>query len=81
MVPGSIACRDKARHGMGYRSIDPVEQLVRLPDFHACARTLIDDTPTESIFLEMLPPPKRINNRPHRLFISPYKGSATKHVY
>lgn len=53
--------------GVGYRSTEPVEQLVRLPDFHACARTLIDDAPTEATFLQMLPPPKPINNRPHRL--------------
>jgi hypothetical protein len=44
-----------------------VELLVRLPDFHAVARTLIDDTPTEATYLEMLPPPKPSNRRPHRL--------------
>jgi hypothetical protein len=58
---------DTAISGMGYRSTEPVEQLVRLPDFHAVARTLVDDTPTEATFLEMLPPPKAINHRPHRL--------------
>jgi hypothetical protein len=53
--------------GMGTRSTEPVEQLVRLPDFHACARTLVDDTPTEATFLEMLPPCVPINRRPQRL--------------
>jgi hypothetical protein len=53
--------------GMGYRSIEPAEQLVRLPDFHAVARTLVDETPTEATFLRMLPPPKPINHRLHRL--------------
>lgn len=53
--------------GMGLRSTEPVEQLVRLPDFHAVARSLVDDTPTEPTFLEMLPPPRPINHRPHRL--------------
>jgi hypothetical protein len=53
--------------GMGYRTTEPVEILVRLPDFHAVARTLVDETPTEATFLEMLPPPKPINNRPQRL--------------
>jgi hypothetical protein len=53
--------------GMGMRSTEPVEQLVRLPDFHAVARTLIDEAPTEATFLEMLPPPRPINHRPHRL--------------
>ena len=53
--------------GMGLRSTEPVEQLVRLPDFHAVARTLVDETPTEATFLEMLPPPRPINHRPHRL--------------
>jgi hypothetical protein len=53
--------------GLGLRSTEPVEQLVRLPDFCAVARTLTDDTPTEPAFLEMLPPPTAINYRPHRL--------------
>ena len=53
--------------GLGYRSTDPIEQLIRLPDFHAVARTLVDDAPTEAMFLEMLPPPEPINHRPHRL--------------
>jgi hypothetical protein len=44
-----------------------VEQLVRLSDFHAVTRTLVDETPTEATFLDMLPPPKPINHRPHRL--------------
>jgi len=52
---------------LGLRSTEPVEQLVRLPDFHAVARTLVDEAPTEATFLKMLPPPKSINNRPHRL--------------
>ena len=53
--------------GMGSRATAPVEQLVRLPDFHAVARTLLDDTPTEATFLDMLPPPETINHRPQRL--------------
>lgn len=53
--------------GMGYRSTEAVEQLVRLPDFHVIARSLDDDAPTEATFLEMLRPPKPINHRPHRL--------------
>ena len=53
--------------GMGVREIDPVEQLVRLPDFHAIARTLGDEGPTEPTFLEMLPSPPAINRHPERL--------------
>lgn len=47
--------------GMGYRSTDPVDQLVQLPDFHAYGRTLLDDTPTGTELLKMLPPPPAIN--------------------
>ncbi len=53
--------------GMGSRETDPVEQLVRLPDFRAVVRTLADDTPTEAAFFDMLPPPRVSNNRPDRL--------------
>ena len=53
--------------GLGLHATDPVVQLVRLPDFHAVARTLVDDTPTEATYLKMLPPPMPINHRPHRL--------------
>jgi hypothetical protein len=52
---------------LGLHSTSPIEQLVRLPDFHAVVRTLVDDRPTEPTFLRMLPPPKAINTRPHRL--------------
>ena len=30
-------------------------------------RFLIDDAPSAATFIEMLPPPKPINHRPHRL--------------
>lgn len=53
--------------GMGTRLIDPVDQLVRLPDFHAVARTLARDRPTEATFLDMLPPPHPINAKSDRL--------------
>ena len=53
--------------GMGYRSTDPLDQLVQLPDFYAYGRTLLDDTPTGTALLKMLPPPQVINRRPHRL--------------
>jgi hypothetical protein len=58
---------DVALSGMGYRTTEPVDRLIRLADFHAVARTLVDDTPTEATFLEMLPPPAPINHRPQRL--------------
>jgi hypothetical protein len=53
--------------GMGTREIDPVDQLVRLRDFQAVARTLDGDRPTEATFLLMLPPPEAINRHPDRL--------------
>ncbi len=53
--------------GLGSSVTDPVEQLIRLPDFHAVGKTLIDDTLTEAMFLRMLPPPGAINLRPQRL--------------
>ena len=53
--------------GMGTRMTQPLQQLVRLPDFHAVARTLVDDTPTEATFLDMQPPPQAINKVPDRL--------------
>jgi hypothetical protein len=53
--------------GLGNRSIEPAEQLLRLPDFQAYARTLCAGAPTEAMFLRMLPPPKPINHQPHRL--------------
>ena len=53
--------------GMGYRTIEPLEQLVRLPDFYAYVRTLIDDTPTDATYLHTMPPPAPINTRTQRL--------------
>jgi hypothetical protein len=53
--------------GMGTRTTEPAEQLIRLPDFHAVARTLLDDAPTEASYLAMLPPPVPINRQPQRL--------------
>jgi hypothetical protein len=61
---------DEQSSGMGYRSTEPVEQLVRLPDFHAVARTLVDDTPTEAMLLDMLPPPLPCNLRVDRLVLN-----------
>jgi len=56
-----------ASTGLGLHATDAVEQLVRLPDFHAFARTIDVDTPSAPTLLEMLPPSRRINNRPARL--------------
>lgn len=53
--------------GLGYRTTDPEQLLTLLPNYHAYFRTLIDDTPTAPIPLEMPPPPAPINHRPHRL--------------
>jgi hypothetical protein len=41
--------------------------LLTLPNYAAWMRFLIDDTPSGATFVEMLPPPKAINHRPHRL--------------
>lgn len=53
--------------GLGSRTTDPTERLVRLPDFHAGVRTLAEDGPREPMFLDMLPPPHQINRFPDRL--------------
>ena len=58
---------DVDMNGLGYRSTDPVEQLVRLPDFYAIARTLRDDMPTDACCLAMLAPPPSVNRRSQRL--------------
>ena len=53
--------------GLGYRTTDPEKLLTMLPNYHAYFRTLIDDTPTIPIDLQMPPPPAPINHRPQRL--------------
>lgn len=56
--------------GMGTRTITPAEQLVRLPDYYAFARTLADDAPTEAALLRMHPPPRPVHARPQRLIVN-----------
>ncbi len=53
--------------GMGQREIAAVDQLTSLPHYRAFARTIVDNKPTEATYLEMLPSPKPVNHRPHRL--------------
>lgn len=53
--------------GMGSHETPPETLLTKLPNFHAYARTLIDDAPTAAMRLEMFADPKPVNHRPHRL--------------
>jgi len=58
---------DVQTSGMGMHETVPEKLLLTLPNYAAWVRFLIDDTPSGATFLEMLPPPKAINHRPHRL--------------
>ena len=53
--------------GLGTHETPPEKLLLTLPNYAAWMRFLIDDTRSEATFVEMLPPPKAINHRPHRL--------------
>ena len=58
---------DVQTSGMGMHETSPEKQLLTLPNYAAWMRFLVDDAPTGATFVEMLPPPKAINHRPHRL--------------
>jgi hypothetical protein len=58
---------DVQTSGMGMHETPPEKLLLTLPNYAAWMRFLIDDTPSGATFVEMLPPPKPINHRPHRL--------------
>lgn len=53
--------------GLGAHETSPEKLLLTLPNYAAWVRFLSDDAPTGATFVEMLPPPKPINHRPHRL--------------
>jgi hypothetical protein len=53
--------------GMGSHETSPATLLTKLANFHAYARTLVDEAPTDALPLEMLPDPPPANHRPHRL--------------
>ena len=53
--------------GLGLHETPPEKLLLTLPNYAAWVRFLSDDAPTGATFVEMLPPPKPINHRPHRL--------------
>lgn len=53
--------------GLGTHETAPEKLLLTLPNYTAWVRHLSDDTPSDATFVEMLPPPKPINHRPHRL--------------
>ena len=52
---------------MGLHETPPEKLLLTLPNYAAWVRFLSDDAPSGATFVEMLPPPKPINHRPHRL--------------
>ncbi len=52
---------------MGSREISSADALLKLPNFTAWARFLVDGAPTDPIQIDMLPPPHPINHRPHRI--------------
>jgi hypothetical protein len=58
---------DVASAGLGFQTTEPEELLATLPNYHAYLRTLIDDTPTEALRVEMFPEPHLVNNKWHRL--------------
>ena len=58
---------DVQTSGMGTHETPPEKLLLTLPNYAAWVRFLSDDTPSGATFVEMLPPPKPINHRPHRL--------------
>jgi hypothetical protein len=58
---------DVQTSGMGTHETPPEKRLLTLPTYTAWLRFLVDDKPSEATFVEMLPPPKAINHRPHRL--------------
>lgn len=53
--------------GMGTHETSPEKLLLTLPNYTAWVRFLVDDTPSAATFVQMLPSPKPVNHRPHRL--------------
>jgi len=53
--------------GLGTHETPPEKLLLTLPNYAAWARFLEDDTPSGAMLVQMLPPPKAVNHRPHRL--------------
>ena len=54
-------------NGMGSQETKPADALMRLPNFKAWGRFLVDGSPSEPVPIDMLPPPIPINHRPHRM--------------
>ncbi|MGH9806762.1 MAG: type IV secretory system conjugative DNA transfer family protein [Terriglobia bacterium] len=53
--------------GLGTHEIAPEKRLIGLPNFTAFARFLIGDTPTEPLYLKLLPDPDDINHHPEKV--------------
>ena len=58
---------DVQTSGLGFQTTEPEQLLTTLPNYQAYLRTLIDDMPTDALHIQMPPPPRAINHRPHRL--------------
>ena len=71
LISAHLALRPESlTMGLGHREIDPVEQLVKLPDFKAYVRTLADDRPTDAMMIDMSPPPQPRNTRVAQLVLN-----------
>lgn len=67
-IAGHLALESQIEYtGSGMHETTPSQQLIQLANFTACGRFLQGDSLSPPLSLDMPPPPKAVNHRPHRI--------------